>query len=182
MSDAKLRAVFLDRDGTLIEDADYLTEVEQLRILPGVPQALRRLRDAGFLLVVVTNQSAIARGWLTEGKLALIHAELDRRLRADGAAVDAYYHCPHLPDGTVAEYARECDCRKPAPGLLLRAAQDWGIELSRSYAVGDSERDIEAGRRAGCFAILIGGRAPAQSRAQAHAADLAGAADIILGK
>lgn len=179
MSDATRRAVFLDRDGTIIEDADYLTGPEQIRILPGVPKALRRLREAGFLLVVVTNQSAIARGLLTEEKLALIHAELDRRLAAEGAAVDAYYHCPHLPEGTVERYARACDCRKPAPGLLVRAAQEWGIDLARSHAVGDAERDVEAGRRAGCCTVLIGGGRSAH--AQAHAGDLAGAADIILG-
>jgi D-glycero-D-manno-heptose 1,7-bisphosphate phosphatase len=179
MSDAKRRAVFLDRDGTIVEDMDYLTEIEQLRVLPGVPGALRRLKEAGFLLVVVTNQSAIARGRLTEQKLALIHAELDRRLAAEGAAVDAYYHCPHLPEGTVERYAQSCDCRKPAAGLFLRAARELGIDLARSYAVGDSERDVSAGRTAGCYAILIGGGRSAH--AQAHAADLAGAADVILG-
>jgi len=157
MSEDGQRAVFLDRDGTIIEDVDYLTQIDQLRILPGVPQALRRLKEAGFLLIVVTNQSAVARGWLTEEKLAEIHAELNRRLKAEGAAVDAFYHCPHLPDGSVGRYARVCDCRKPAPGLFLRAAEEWGIDLSRSYAVGDAQRDVEAARRAGCFAILLGG-------------------------
>ena len=178
MSDAARRAVFLDRDGTIIEDADYLTEPGQIRILPGVPDALRRLREAGFLLVVVTNQSAIARGWLTEEGLALIHAELDRRLEAEGAAVDAYYHCPHLPDGDATGHAQTCDCRKPAPGLFLRAAREWCIDMARSYAVGDAERDVEAGRTAGCRTILIG--AGRSAHAQAHAGDLARAANIIL--
>jgi D-glycero-D-manno-heptose 1,7-bisphosphate phosphatase len=150
------RAVFLDRDGTIIRDADYLTEIGQLEILPRVPEALRLLRKAGFLLLVVTNQSAIARGWLTEEGLAAIHAELNRRLQARGASVDAFYYCPHLPEGTVPAYARTCDCRKPAPGLIERAAREWHVDPARSYAIGDSERDAEAGRRAGCVVLLIG--------------------------
>jgi D-glycero-D-manno-heptose 1,7-bisphosphate phosphatase len=180
MSEPKRRAVFLDRDGTLNQDVDFLTEVEQLHILPGVPQALRRLREAGFLLIVVTNQSAIARGLLTEEKLAFIHAEMERRLAAEGTRLDAFYYCPHLPDGRVERFARACDCRKPAAGLFRRAARDWGIDAAHSYAVGDSERDVQAGRTAGCFSIMVGGGRSAD--AHAHAADLAGAADIILDR
>jgi len=180
MSEPKRRAVFLDRDGTIIEDVDFLTDVEQLRILPGAPGALRRLKEAGFLLFVVTNQSAVARGTLTEEKLALIHEELNRRLAAEGAGIDAFYYCPHLPDGIVERYARVCDCRKPAPGLITRAAREWDVDPSRSYAAGDSERDVEAGRRAGCFTILVGG---ARSQyADADSADLAGTARIILDR
>lgn len=178
MNEPLRRAVFLDRDGTLIEDVDYLTAPAQLRILPGVPAALRQLREAGFLLLVVTNQSAVARGMLSEEELAAIHAELNRRLAAEGAAVDAFYYCPHLPDGVVGRYARACDCRKPAPGLLRRAAQEWGVDAARSYAVGDSARDVEAGRRAGCYSILVG--AADAGGADARAADLAAAAAIIL--
>jgi len=179
MSGPLRRAVFLDRDGTLIEDVDYLTEPGQIRILPGVPAALRRLKEAGFLLIVVTNQSAVARGMLTEAKLTAVHAELNGRLAAEGAAVDAFYYCPHLPDGVVERYARACDCRKPAAGLLRRAAAEWHVDPARSYAVGDSERDVEAGRAAGCFSILLGGGR--SGHADALAADLAGAADVILG-
>lgn len=180
MSEPGRRAVFLDRDGTMIEDVDYLTEVEQIRILPGVPAALRRLREAGYLLLVVTNQSAVARGMLTEAKLADIHAELNRRLAADGAEVDAFYYCPHLPDGVVEGYARVCDCRKPAAGLFRRAAREWGVETERSYAVGDSERDVQAGRAAGCFSIRLGA-GPSQA-ASATAPDLAAAVGVILGR
>ena len=150
------RAVFLDRDGTIVRDVDYLTEAGQLQILPGVPEALRLLREAGFLLLVVTNQSAVARGWLSEETLAAIHAELNDRLAPEGARIDAFYHCPHLPGGTVPAYARECACRKPEPGLIERAAREWQVDLARSYVVGDSERDTEAGRRAGCATLLIG--------------------------
>jgi len=150
------RAVFLDRDGTIVRDVDYLTSVDQLEILPGVARALARLRAAGFLLLVVTNQSAIARGRLSEEELARIHAELNRRLEARGTRIDAFYHCPHLPGGVVEAYARECRCRKPEPGLIERAAREWDVDLGRSYVVGDSERDVEAGRRAGCATLLIG--------------------------
>ncbi|NLW51107.1 MAG: HAD family hydrolase [Candidatus Brocadiaceae bacterium] len=174
MNERGRRAVFLDRDGTLIRDADYLTEVDQVEFLPGVPEALHALREAGYLLLVVTNQSAIARGWLSEPELVRIHAELNARLRAAGASVDAFYYCPHLPDGAVAQYARACDCRKPAPGLILRAAGEWRVDLGRSFMVGDSERDVEAGRRAGCRTVRIG-------RSPGAAADLGEAAGRILG-
>ena len=156
MTDAARPAVFLDRDGTLVRDADYLTEADQLEILPGVPEALRMLRRAGFLLIVVTNQSAIARGWLTEEALRTIHAELNALLGAEGAPIDAFYYCPHLPNGTVPAYARACRCRKPEPGLIRQAAEEWHVDPARSYVVGDSERDAEAGRRAGCRAFQIG--------------------------
>lgn len=171
-------AVFLDRDGTLIEDVGYLDTAAQIEILPGVPEALRRLREAGFLLIVVTNQSAVARGWLTERRLESIHQSLNAALGREGVAPDAYYYCPHLPDGEVDEYARACACRKPAPGLLMRAAKEWGIALERSYAVGDSERDVEAGRRVGCCTILVGDEAA--SCACARAKDLPEAAELIL--
>jgi len=151
------RAVFLDRDGTIIEDVDYLTRVDQMRILPGAAEALSQLKAAGFLLIVVTNQSAIARGWLTEEELGRIHAELNRRLAAMNAPpVDAFYACPHLPGGAVGRYAVECRCRKPQPGLLEQAQRDWDVDMAGSYMVGDSQRDVVAGRRAGCCPVLIG--------------------------
>ena len=180
MSKPARRAVFLDRDGTIVRDVDYLTEVGQLEILPGVPEALRLLHEAGFLLLVVTNQSAIARGWLTEETLAAIHSELNRRLEAEGARIDAFYHCPHLPEGEVPAYARACNCRKPMPGLIERAARDWAVDLETSYVIGDSDRDVEAGKRCGCYSILIG--SASSGGADATAADLGGAAELILGR
>ena len=178
VSEERRRAVFLDRDGTIIADADYLNRADQIRLLPGAAAALKRLREAGFLLVVVTNQSAIARGWLTEEELADIHAALDRLLAASGAAVDAYYHCPHLPDAPVKRYAVACRCRKPQPGLIERAALELGLDPRRCYAVGDSERDVEAGRRCGCRTVLLG--AGAETAADGVAPDLEQAADLIL--
>lgn len=176
------RAVFLDRDGTLIEDVGYLNRADQLRVLPGVPAALRGLRAAGFLLIVVTNQSAVARGWLTEPKLCAINQRLNEILRAEGAGLDAFYCCPHLPDGTVRRYARECECRKPRPGLLLKAAEEWDVDLERSYAVGDSERDVLAGNRAGCHTVLLEDLSEEKpdTVADERASDLAEAAHLVL--
>ncbi len=151
------RAVFLDRDGVLIADVDHLRSVEQIRILPRVPQALARLRAAGWTLVIATNQSVVARGWITEARLGEIHRALLDQLRARGAEIDAVYYCPHHPDGAVDPYRRACDCRKPSPGMLLRAAGEHHLDLAASVVVGDAPSDIEAGRRAGCRTVLIRG-------------------------
>ncbi len=176
------RAVFLDRDGTMIRDVGYLNQADQLQVLPGVPTALRLLRGAGFLLVVVTNQSAVARGRLTEENLCAINRRLNTLLGEFEAGVDAFYYCPHLPAGTVGRYARACDCRKPSPGMLERAARELDIDLQASYSVGDSERDVEAGRRAGCRTIRLGDcrEGAAETSADACVPDLAAAAHLIL--
>lgn len=139
-------AVFLDRDGVLIEDAHYLRRPEDLRLLPGVADALRALAPS-HALVVITNQSGVARGYLDEATLHAIHVRLLEALAAEGAFVDAIYACPHLDDG--------CDCRKPAPGMILRAAREHGLALDRSCMIGDAPRDVEAGRRAGVRSLLF---------------------------
>ncbi len=151
------RAVFLDRDGVLIADVNHLTVPEQIRVLPRVPEALIRLRAAGWRLVVATNQSVVARGWISEERLQEIHQVLQATLRAQGAEIDAVYYCPHHPEGSVAAYRRVCACRKPSPGMLLRAAEDWHLDLAQSVIVGDAPPDIEAGRHAGCRTVLIRG-------------------------
>jgi len=149
------KAVFFDRDNTLMEDPGYLTDPAAVKLLPGVEPALRSLAQEGYKLVVVTNQSGIARGLLTAEALERIHAELRRQLVAGGAHLDAIYACPFHPEGTVEQYARESDLRKPSPGMLLQAARDLDIDLAASWMVGDSARDIEAGQRAGCRTIRI---------------------------
>ena len=165
------RAAFVDRDGVLIKDVHHLRSASQIEILPGVPESLGRLRNAGWAVVAVTNQSAVARGLVTEDELREIHRVLEAQLESRGAALDAIYYCPHHPEGAVAAYRVECDCRKPQPGLLLRAAADLGIDLSASVMVGDAASDVEAGRRAGCRTVLIrsaeapaGGRDPRETR------------------
>jgi D-glycero-D-manno-heptose 1,7-bisphosphate phosphatase len=148
-------AVFLDRDGTIVREVEYLRSPRQLRLLPRAGEAIRLLNRAGFAVVVTTNQSGIGRGLLTEEELEDIHAVLRSRLARRGARIDGIYFCPHHPEAARPEYRRRCRCRKPAPGMLLRAARELDLDLGRCFAIGDSARDIEAGRRAGCRAVLV---------------------------
>lgn len=148
-------AVFLDRDGTLIEERDYLARVEQLALVPGAAAALRALHAAGFALVVVTNQSGIARGLFDEETLAAIHAELARQLAVEGVALDGIYVCPHHPNVGLPPYRSSCDCRKPRPGLIRRAIDELGLALEGSFVVGDSARDLEAGAALGIPGVLV---------------------------
>jgi len=148
-------AVFLDRDGTIIREVEYLRSPRQLRLLPRAAAAIRRLNRAGFAVVVTTNQSGIGRGLLTEKDLEEVHAVLRSRLARRGARIDGIYFCPHHPEAARPEYRRRCRCRKPAPEMLLRAARELDLDLGRCFAIGDSVRDIEAGRRAGCRAVLV---------------------------
>ena len=152
---ASARAVFLDRDHTVIHDPGYLSNPEAVKLLPGVERAIRSLAQAGYKIVVVTNQSGVARGLISVETLDAIHTEMRRQLAAGGAHVDGVYYCPYHPDGTVQEYAAESELRKPRPGMLLRAAKDLDIDLAASWMVGDSPRDIEAGQRAGCRTVRI---------------------------
>jgi D,D-heptose 1,7-bisphosphate phosphatase len=149
------KCVFLDRDRTLIEDPGYLSEAESVRLLPGVDQALRSLAEAGFKLVVITNQAGVARGLLSEEDLERVHGELRRQLAERDVHLEAIYYCPFHPDGTVEEYARESIDRKPQPGMLLRAAKELALDLPGSWMIGDSPRDVEAGQRAGCRTIRL---------------------------
>ncbi|MBI4505448.1 MAG: HAD family hydrolase [Chloroflexi bacterium] len=174
-------AVFLDRDGVLLADVHFLRRPAQLRVLPGVPEAVRALQEH-FALVVVTNQSGIARGLFGEEELLAIHAELARRLAIEGGVLDALYFCPHLPEGTVPAYRMDCECRKPKPGMLVRAACEWQLDLARSFMVGDAWRDVAAGRAAGVHSILLGSGEFQGTGAIAVAADLAQAARLILAR
>jgi D-glycero-D-manno-heptose 1,7-bisphosphate phosphatase len=149
------RAVFLDRDGTLVHDPGYLGDPAGVALLPGVGDALRALSEAGFALVVCTNQSGIARGRYGVADFERVTGRLGDLLRDEGVALLATYHCPFHPEGTVAGFARESEDRKPAPGMWLRAAADHGIDLARSYSVGDGERDVVAGKRAGTTSVLL---------------------------
>jgi D-glycero-D-manno-heptose 1,7-bisphosphate phosphatase len=149
------RAVFLDRDGTINEEKDYLHRVEDFEFIPGASEAIRRLKEAGFLVIVVTNQSGVARGYYSLDDVAILHRHMRKELDAAGASVDGIYVCPHHPTEGVGEYRRECDCRKGRPGMLLRAAREYGIDLSRSYMIGDKVADIEAGEMAGCKPLMV---------------------------
>lgn len=145
------RAVFLDRDGVIIRKApenQYITAWEQVEFLPGVGEALRELQQSGFLLIVVTNQSAVSRNELGVDALKLIHKKMVDHLARENVNIDAIYYCPHGRSGT-------CECRKPHPGMLTQAAEEYGINLQESWMVGDAPSDIEAGHAAGCRAIWL---------------------------
>lgn len=147
--------MLLDRDGTLVEEMDYLSDPAQLRLIAGAAVAVRRLNEAGIPVILVTNQSMIARGIATEADLALVHERLIALLEAEGAELARIYYCPHHPDIGEPPYRASCDCRKPLPGLLSRAARDLDLDLSRSTMIGDSLRDLEAGDAAGCGRLIL---------------------------
>lgn len=149
------KTIFLDRDNTLIEDPGYINSPDQVCLLEGVAGALVEFKAMGYQLILVTNQSAVARGIVTEKVLAEIHDRLNRLLAEKGARLDRIYYCPYHPEGVVARYRKESDQRKPNPGMLLTAAEELDIDLSRSWMVGNSSSDIVAGMRAGCKTILI---------------------------
>jgi len=149
------KAIFLDRDDTLIEDPGYINNPDQVKLLPGVPRALAELKTMGYKLVLVTNQSAVARGIVTEKTLRNIHDRLEHLLAESSAFLDAIYYCPYHPDGVIPKYRKESDCRKPSPGMLLTAADEMDIDLSQSWMIGNGAHDVEAGLRAGCKTILI---------------------------
>jgi D,D-heptose 1,7-bisphosphate phosphatase len=149
------RAVFLDKDGTLVEDVPYNVDPEWIRLMPGAAEGLRALQAAGFRLIVVSNQSGVARGFFPEEALGPVEKRLQELMAEAGATLAGFYYCPHHPQGAVPAYAVACSCRKPQPGLLLRAARDHDIDMPASWFVGDILDDVEAGRGAGCRTVLI---------------------------
>ena len=166
----KRRAIFLDRDGTLNEEVGYLRSLADLRFCAGALEAVRLINEAGWLAIVLTNQSGVARGLFPETFIGEVHAEMQLRLQLGGAHLDAVYACPHLPpeegqrdsetarqrDGkTLRQYRIECDCRKPKPGLIRRAVADFGIDVMRSFVIGDRYRDVEMGHNAGTQSGLV---------------------------
>ena len=147
--------MFLDRDGTLIEETGYLDRADRVALYPWSIEAVRLLNRAGLRVIVATNQSGIARGFFTEGILEQVHVHISALLAEGGARIDAYYYCPHHPEGTVAGYAQSCDCRKPGPGLVDRAARDLGIDPLRSFVVGDKWLDVQLARAVGARGVLV---------------------------
>jgi D-glycero-D-manno-heptose 1,7-bisphosphate phosphatase len=155
-TDMKSRgAVFLDRDGTVNEEVGYLRDLEKFKLIPGAATAIRRLNEAGLPVVLVTNQSGVARGYFPESLVHDAHERLDAMLRAEGARLDGVYYCPHHPTAGNSSYTVVCDCRKPATGLLDRAARDLNLDLRQSFMVGDKWSDVELGQRAGARTILV---------------------------
>jgi D-glycero-D-manno-heptose 1,7-bisphosphate phosphatase len=182
---AERPAAFLDRDGVINEERNYVYRIEDFRFLPGALQACRSFVEAGYLLVIVTNQAGIARGYYDTGAFETLTRWMEARFAEAGAPLAAVYHCPHHPDAKIERLRLACDCRKPAPGLILQAQRDLGIDLRRSFLVGDKVSDIEAGRAAGvgrCF-LLTDLRSPQETpqlaSADAVAGSLAEVAELI---
>jgi histidinol-phosphate phosphatase family protein len=181
-----MKAVFLDKDGTLVEDVPYNVDPARIRLAPGAREGLLALSAAGYRLVVVSNQSGVARGYFPETALGGVGERLRELLAECGVPLAGFHWCPHHPAGSVAAYAVECACRKPLPGLIVRAADDLGLDRRRSWMVGDILDDVEAGRRAGCRTVLLDNghetewlRSPERTP-HLIAADLADAARLIL--
>ncbi|MGI5835210.1 MAG: D-glycero-alpha-D-manno-heptose-1,7-bisphosphate 7-phosphatase [Chloroflexota bacterium] len=149
------KAVFLDRDGTLIRNHHYGCDPNSIQLMDGVVEGLKALKEQNYLLVVVTNQSGVARGYFTEAQLEVFHRRLNDLLCQRGVEISAFYYCPHHPDGVIPQYSRECDCRKPRPGMVLKACFDLAIDPTQSWLIGDILDDVEAGKRAGCRAVLL---------------------------
>jgi D-glycero-D-manno-heptose 1,7-bisphosphate phosphatase len=181
-------ALFLDRDGTLIEEVGYLDRPERVELYPWSTDAIRALNRAGVRVVMVTNQSGVARGFFSEALVQAVHAHIAERLAAGGAHIDAYYYCPHHPDGKIAEYARVCECRKPGRALVDRAQRELGIDPAASFTVGDRWLDIALARAIAAKGILVRTgyglteetRPPGGLRADAVVDNLAGAASWII--
>ena len=189
MSGALARAVFFDRDGTLTTEGEWLRHPSELELVPGVGAALARLHAAGWKTVMVTNQSAVARGIITLDQLELIHEHLRVLLAQEGGVLDGIYSCPHHPTEGFAPFRCECECRKPKPGLVLQAARELGLDCKASWMVGDAARDLEAGWAAGTCGILVAtGKGPFELEVlrargtppDAYVADVPAATELIL--
>lgn len=154
-SDLTRAAVFLDRDGTLMEECGYLDRLESMKVFPWTPDAIRLLNRAGLATVVITNQSAIGRGIIYEPFLREVHGALDRYLARGNARIDGYYFCPHHPEAKIAQFRQACRCRKPAPGMIEQACREMRIDPRRSVMVGDRWRDVECGQAAGTRTVLV---------------------------
>jgi D-glycero-D-manno-heptose 1,7-bisphosphate phosphatase len=165
------RAAFIDRDGVLNEDRAYVHRIADFEFIPGSVQALRQLQQAGYLLVLITNQSGIARGLFTEADYHRLDRYIREQLAQSGVSFDSVQYCPHLPEARIPDYRRDCDCRKPRPGMILAAAAELDIDLSRSFLVGDRKSDIDAGRAAGVGHCVLVRSGPTLSAADVLLAD-----------
>ncbi len=149
------KACFLDRDGVVNEEVNYLHEPEKVKLCTGTVEAIKLLRQHGYKVIVISNQSGVARGYFSVEELKSVEARLNELLAEQGVSIDATYYCFHYPEGSIPEYAKDCDCRKPKPGMLLQAAKDFDIDLSSSFMIGDRISDLEAGFNAGCPACAL---------------------------
>ena len=174
-----MKAVFLDRDGVIIQDKGYVHKISDFKLLPGVAAAIKKLNDAGFLVIIITNQSGVARGYFTEDEVRKLNQHLVLEMKKVGAHIDAVYYCPHYLHGTVEAYKKVCDCRKPRPGMILRAAEELHIDITSSWMIGNAESDVLAGKTARCRTILLT-KTRAPSKSDLLKRDLNEAVDYIL--
>ena len=179
----KQKAIFLDRDGTINKYVGFLRSPSDLKLIDGAAEAIKRINESGYLCIVVTNQPVIARGEVSVSELNFIHNKMETLLGQAGAYIDGLYYCPHHPDkgysGEVKALKIDCDCRKPKPGMLIKAAEDFNIDLSSSWMIGDGKNDVGAGKAAGCKTVLIG---EDECEADIMAENLLAAVEEILGK
>jgi len=184
----KNRAVFLDRDGTIIEDTGYIDSPARITFIPGAIAAIRKLQEHGFKIIIISNQAGIARGLFSEDKLQTVDKVIHRQVLNGGAHIDASYYCPHHPEHGVYPFQQECNCRKPHPGLIHKAEKELSIDLAQSFMIGDKATDIETGQRAKVKSIQVLTGRGREEQAQLKnppdftAADLSAAADWILSK
>ena len=150
------KAIFLDRDGTINVEKHYLYKIEDFEFLPGVIEALKKLQEAGYLLIIITNQSGIGRGYYSEKDFEKINNWMIANLKDQGVTISAVYYCPHLPDAIIPQYRKQCNCRKPQLGLFKKAIKDFNIDLGQSYAIGDKIRDCAISEHSSCKGFLIG--------------------------
>jgi D-glycero-D-manno-heptose 1,7-bisphosphate phosphatase len=174
-----VRAVFLDRDGTIIEDTGYVAGKDRVKFLPGTAEAIRRLNENGFKVIVVSNQAGVARGYFDEAAVKETNEYIREVLARQGARIDAFYYCPHHVDGIIEVYRRDCYYRKPNPGMIIKAGRDFTVDLTESFVIGDQISDIEAGRQACCQAILLSDE-KVDNCPYFTARDLPGAVTLIL--
>lgn len=177
-------AAFFDKDGTLVKDIPYNVDPARVVFLPGVWEGLAIFGQAGYRLAIVTNQSGVARGYFTMADLGRLAAFFAEEFGKRGLRLDGFYACPHLPGGAVKEFGVECGCRKPKPGLILRAASELSVDIAASWCIGNVPTDVEAGRAAGCRTVMLGdtGEAAGPQEADLHARDLRAAALLLTGK
>ena len=156
MSDnKKYKACFLDRDGVVNVEKSYVHKLEDLIVYEETYEAVKLLKDNAYKVIVITNQGGVAKGYYKESDIHAVHKEIDRLLNIRALSIDAYYYCLHHPEGSIKEYTLDCECRKPAPGMIFQAAEDFNIDLSLSFMIGDKMSDIKAARKAGCTGILV---------------------------
>lgn len=151
------KAVFLDRDGIIIEDTGYVGEIERVKFLPEVSEAIKLLNTNKFIVIVVTNQAGVARGYFSEEDVRKVNNYIRESLVGEGAVISKFYYCPHHIDGIIEEYRKDCYCRKPNPGMIEKAVHDYDIDLEKSFLIGDKNSDIETGYSAGCRTIILAG-------------------------